>query len=100
MQKLLKLSTWKVIISSRFTYYKNKGKPWYKKRNEICKVCPHNSANVYIETLSDIFWSTLNLKNPFCKVCKCTLKYKTAEPSSVCGLEEINEPPKWTEEWK
>ena len=97
--KFTRLDTWKSIIESRIIYYKNKGKPWYKSRNEICNPCEHNSGNSEVKTITDKIWSLLNLKQPYCKVCKCTLKYKTAMPNSVCGLEEIDEKPKWIEHY-
>ena len=43
MNKFLKLSTWKNIIESRWIYYQNRNKDWYKERKAICDVCPHNS---------------------------------------------------------
>lgn len=56
-----------------------------KERLAICNICEHISASkcVVIGT------------NPCCGVCGCSLKLKVRSLSSSCGLEEINEPPKW-----
>ena len=91
--KFLKLYTWKNIIKSRWIYYQNRNKDWYKKRKAICDVCPHNSK-YHKKTIYE------RLLGRYCKICKCPLKYKMSLDFVNCGLEEIGEEPKWKSVWK
>ena len=49
-----------------------------KKRMDICLKCEHLEINPYL-----------------CKVCGCVLEIKTRCEDCKCGLEEINQEPKW-----
>lgn len=60
------------------------------RRREICKKCPLNSVNAEKDG-----WYTSILPFEHCSVCKCSIELKTACLSCNCGLETINEEPKW-----
>lgn len=100
MNKFLKISTWKQIIQSRWLYFKNKDKDWFKERKEICNGCVYNSKFLDKKNFKSRLISLVNFKNDYCTVCKCPLKYKQSLPESNCGLEEILEEPKWKSIWK
>lgn len=93
MNKFLKLATWKQIIQSRWLYYKNRNKDWYKERKKICDNCPFNSK-YQKRTLYD------RLFGNFCSICLCTLRYKQSVPEAVCGKEEIGLKPEWESIWR
>ena len=100
MNKFLKLSTWKNIIESRWIYYQNRNKDWYKERKAICDVCPHNSKNKKLKTLKEKLFNILNIKKPFCTICGCSVKYLCSLDFNECSLYERGEEPKWKSEWK
>ena len=95
MNKFLKVSTWKSIIRSRVQHNKNKKESWAIARVSICNLCEYNSKNTKPKTKAEKVYRLLNLYDPFCLACGCGIKYKTSEPSSDCGLEEIGLEPKW-----
>ena len=88
MNKFLKLATWKQIIQSRWLYYKNRNKEWYKERKKICDNCPFNSK-YHKKTLFERFLGE------YCTACKCTLRFKQSLKEAVCGKEEIGLKPEW-----
>lgn len=100
MNKFLRIATWKQIIQSRFLYWKNKDKDWYKERKAICDVCPHNSG---FEEKKDFRGKLLNIlyhKKEYCKICFCVLALKQSVPEASCGKEEIGEKPEWRSIWE
>jgi hypothetical protein len=99
MNKLLKMSTWKQIIQSRWLYYLNRNKDWYKERKNICDVCPHNSKFSEKKDFRGKLLNMLYLKADYCKKCLCILHLKQSIPEAVCGLEEVGEEPKWKSIW-
>jgi hypothetical protein len=100
MNKFLKLATWKQIIQSRWLYYKNRNKDWYKERKKICDNCPFNSKfdnkKDFLHKLLDILYR----KKEYCKICLCILHLKQSVPESSCGKEEIGLKPEWESIWK
>lgn len=88
-----------MIVESRWLAYKNKDKKFVKDRRAICEVCPFSSKNKKSLTIKELIYKLLNLGN-YCTACGCSLKYKTAHPESVCGLEELEEKPKWEEHYE
>lgn len=96
MNKFLKFSTWKSIIQSRTIDYKNSKTSWCKERREICRNCEYNSKNVNNLRIKDRILMFLQITKEICTACGCSLKAKTRNAFSSCGLTEINEVPKWT----
>ena len=94
MNKFLKWSTWRMIIQSRTTDYKNSKTDWCKERREICKKCNHNSVHYPTKTFKEYLLRFLNMGN-YCLCCWCGIQAKTRNAYSTCGLVELNEPPKW-----
>lgn len=94
MNKFLKYSTWKMIIQSRTTDYKNSKTDWCKERRIICNDCHHNSKFSPTKTFKEYLLRFLNLGD-YCKICYCGILAKTRNAYSTCGLAEINEEPKW-----
>lgn len=68
-----------------------------ERRRSICETCPFNSKHVSSKNMSFINKARKKtLKNePFCTVCNCQIKEKTASPLDECGLVEKGETPKW-----
>jgi len=87
MKKFLYLNTWKQIFKSRLLYFKYRNESWAIGRKEICNDCEHNSKNKLKNWFARFY--------PWCTVCYCPIKFKVVEPSSVCGLVEKDEEPKW-----
>ena len=100
MDKFLKLSTWKNIIESRWIYYQNRNKDWYKERKAICDICLHNSKNKKLKTFKEKLFNILNIKKPFCTICGCSVKYLCSLDFNECSLYERGEEPKWKSVWK
>ena len=99
MNKFLKISTWKQIIQSRWLYYLNKDKDWYKERKSICDICPHNSKFSEKKDFRGKALNMLYLKSTYCSICKCPHKYICSLPENECSLYEIGEEPKWKSIW-
>jgi ribosomal protein L37E len=93
------MATFKQIVLSRYYYFKNRNKDWFKKRKSICDNCPFNSRNKKTKTLKERLMMLLNLSKSVCTICGCGLKYKQALPESVCGKEEIGLTPEWDSEY-
>jgi len=95
MNKFLKLSTWRMIINSRVSAYKNSKTDWCKERRKICSDCNQNSIwynpKNWKEELLRIFY----LNKEYCKICFCPINRKTLVRESECSMPEIGEPSKW-----
>jgi hypothetical protein len=71
---------------------------WYKKRMEICAVCPKNSANVPESELSLKHKAVINTVcggDPVCTICGCCTKRLATQKDLACSMEEIGEEPRW-----
>lgn len=95
MNRFFKVSTWRMIINSRLLYYKNSKEDWCKERREICNSCVQNSKWYSAKTIKENILKLLYLDEPYCKICTCPIKRKTAVFEADCGMVELGEPSKW-----
>jgi hypothetical protein len=87
-------------IAKAFINELPEGEDWYKKRLEICSVCPYNTKNIPKDQLKISekmkIASGVCDDNHFCTACGCCIVRKAAVKSEECGLTKLYMDPKWS----
>lgn len=83
------------IILTAFTKELPVDEAWYQDRLAICKVCPYNSLNTPPEGFIQKARKIIDNNKPHCRACGCYIEEKCGMKEEACGLETINQAPKW-----
>jgi hypothetical protein len=91
---MIGLSRLRVIAEAKFSDKSNLG-DWYRKRLEICGICPYNSKNKENLTIRDKAVVGMNLGKDSCLACTCEIDAKASVRDETCGLAKIGKDPLW-----
>lgn len=91
---MISLNKLRVIAEAKFSDKSNLG-DWYKKRLEICGICPYNSKNKENLSIRDKAVVGMNLGKDSCLACTCEIDAKTSVRDETCGLAKIGKDPLW-----
>ncbi len=86
---MITLKKLRVIARAKFSDKSNLG-DWYKKRLQICNICPVNSKNREELTLKETAMVVANLGADTCLACGCGLSAKASVRSEQCGLANLS----------